>query len=94
MHGLGVHSLEVPHGGVGGVSRENLDSGNLNSTAAEELDATNPKGVTTEQLSSGSGLCGQPQKMGCCHDGGHMPFFDAGSPDACGKRGQAGEARL
>ena len=75
MHGLGVHSLEVPHGGVGGVSRENLDSGNLNSTAAEELDATNPKRLTAEQFSSASGLCGQPQKMGCCHDGGYHAFL-------------------
>ena len=64
MHGLGVHSLEVPHGGVGGVSRENLDSGDLNSTAAEELDATNPKGVTTEQLGSGGRLCGHTQQVG------------------------------
>ena len=75
VHGLGVHSLEVPHGGVGGMSRENLDSGHLNSTAAEELDATNPKGVTAEQFSSGSGLCRQPQLMGCCHDGGYHTFL-------------------
>ena len=75
MHGLGVHSLEITRGGVGGVSRENLDSGDLNSTAAEELDATNPERVTAEQFGSGSRLCGQPQLMGCCHDGGYHSFL-------------------
>ena len=75
VHGLGVHSLEVPHGGVGGVSRENLDSGHLNSTAAEELDATNPKRVAAEQFGSGSRPSGQPQLMGCCHDSGYYSFL-------------------
>ena len=58
-----------------GVSRENLDPGDFNSATAKELDATNPKRVTAEQFSSGSGLCRQTQLMGCCHDGGNHTFL-------------------
>ena len=58
MHGLGVYALQVPHGSVGGVSRENLDSGNLDSTAAEKLDAPYPERVSTKQFRTGCGLRG------------------------------------
>ena len=39
VHGLCVDALQIPHGSVGGVPRENLNSGNLDSPAAEKLDA-------------------------------------------------------
>ena len=48
-----------------GVSRQDLNPGDLNSTAAEELDAPYSQGVTTEQFGPGCGLCSQAQLMGC-----------------------------
>ena len=71
VHGLCVHALEIPQGCIGGVSRENLNPGNLNSTAAEKLDAPYSERVTTEQFSTGCGMCGQAQLMGSSDDGGN-----------------------
>ena len=71
VHGLCVHALAIPQGCVGGVSRENLNPGNLNSTAAEKLDAPYSERVTTEQFGTGCGMCGQAQLMGSSDDGGN-----------------------
>ena len=70
VHGLGADALQIPHGSVGKVSRENLNPGNLDSTAAEKLDAPYSKRVTTEQFGTGCGLCGQTQLMGSGDNGG------------------------
>ena len=63
----------VPHGSVGRVSRENLNAGNLDSTAAQELYATYTysKRVTTEQFRTGCGLCGQAPLLGGGDNGGY-----------------------
>ena len=75
VHGLCVDALQIPHGSVGGVSRENLNSGNLGPTAAKKLYATYSKRVTTEQFGTGCGLCGQTQLLGGGDNGGYHAFL-------------------
>ena len=62
---------KIPHGGIGGVSRENLNSGDLDSTPTEKLYATHSQGVTTEQFGTGRGLRSETQFLGGGDDGGY-----------------------
>ena len=57
------------------MSRQNLNSGDLDPTPTKKLYATHSQGVTAELLGTGRGLRSETQFLGGGDDGGYHPLL-------------------